>query len=188
MERMRKVIQISLFIFLLADPLGSIIFCQSKSHEKHDFLVPMGVDSAVAYKAWIKSERLFVDLKKQNKSDSLLNNSHDHLIALEELFTILREKKEALEKKRVSFQEFKKNYEKHEKQQVLTLAEKREYKKRLEEISHDSLAITIVTDLIYVNLDYCKELFQKAYEIDPFKLVSSSSSLKIDWISSIIIS
>ena len=175
MKNIIKAICISLLILTI---YNSELFCQSDTYkDKHSF-VPMGVDTTVAYKARIKADRLFVDLKSQQLADSLINYTRDYLDDLEELYVILREKKENLKKNRHLFEKLelkKKN------QQLLTIEDKREYAQKRNQISNDSLTIAIVTNLINYSLDYCDLYFQKANKIDSFNPKNYPSMANCYW-------
>lgn len=136
---------------------------------KKEFQIPAGVDSAISYNSKIKAERLFVDTKRERTADSLNKYFDDYRKITEELYSLLKNKKQEFKKIRQQFRELTASFDS---QNVLSLQERRKYEKTFEQIAEDSLTISIVTSLLDYYLNYCSEHFQQAYDLNPFDLNS----------------
>ncbi len=146
--------------------------------DKKEFRIPTGVDSSVAYNSKMKAERLFVDTKREQIADSLSKYFEDYRKIIEEIYNKLQNKKQEIKIIRQKFRELIKSIDG---QNTLSLEDRRKYEKTFEQISEDSLTITIVTSLLDYYLNYCTEHFQQAYELNPFDLNVLINTAICDW-------
>lgn len=148
------------------------------SIDKKEFQIPAGVDSSIAINSKIKAERLFVDTKREKSADSLNKDFDDYRKMTEDIYRLLENKKQEFKKIR---QEFRELTESLDGQSTLSLQERRKYEKTFEQISEDSLTISIVTSLLDYYLNYCLEHFHQAYELNPFDLNILLNKSICDW-------
>jgi len=137
-----------------------------------------GVDSALAFQARIKSERLFVNLKKQHCADSLLNYGQDFLKITEELYEDITLKKEKLTKDQ---EEIEKLEESLKEQKATKLTEQNKLEKMKEQVKEDSLTIAVVNSLLDYFLNHCDVSFQTAHKLNPFNLRTFQLSAQGNW-------
>jgi tetratricopeptide (TPR) repeat protein len=137
------------------------------SFEKTSSQIPAGIDSAVALKAKIKADRLFVSPDREQLADSLTTYSYDFIKITEELFEVLSSKKEQLDSFRLADKYLNL---KPEELKSLSLEENKKRERTIEKVVDDSLTITIVNSLLDYFLNHCNELIQRATELNPFNL------------------
>ena len=163
-----KILCLGLFIAIYGCSSNKNLIIPSViNYERKSFQIPAGVDSAVAYQAKRKADRLFVDVKRENHADSLLKISSDYLKITQELYVVLQKNKDALDQKRQTVIDLMK---KKEEEKTQTLEEQRKYEKALEEITDDSLTIVIVTSLLDYYLDFSDQIIREGIEFNPFDL------------------
>lgn len=137
-----------------------------------------GVDSLIEVQANRKAQRLFVELKTQQRADSLLTYGQDFLKITEELFEDISDKEEKLEQAQKKAEEDK---NKVDKSKPVSLAEQRKQKLQLEQLTEDSLTTTLVKSLLEYFLDHCTSAFNEANKIDPFNLRSYQLLARGNW-------
>ena len=135
--------------------------------EKRSFQIPAGIDSAIAYNARIKADRLFVSPDREQLADSLTTYSQDFIKIAEELFDVLSTKKEKLDSFRLADKYLNL---KPEELKSLSLEDNKKRERTLEKVVEDSITITIVNSLLDYFLNHCNELIQRATELNPFNL------------------
>lgn len=169
MKILVKMAFISLFIIM-------IISCSSKqslikqpivNFENKSFQIPAGIDSAVAIRAKIKADRLFVSPDREQLADSLTIYSQDFIKISEDLYTVLSKKKETLDSFRLAEKYLNL---KPEELKTLSLEDQKKRERLLEKVVEDSLTITIVNSLLDYFLNHCNEHIQRATELNPFNL------------------
>ncbi len=137
-----------------------------------------GVDSMIEVQAKQKATRLFVELNKQKRADSLLTYGQDFLKITEELYEDISDKEEELEKAQKKAEDEKSTVDKSK---PASLAEQRKQKLQLEQMTEDSLTTTLVKSLLEYFLDHCSVAFNEANEIDPFNLRSYQLLARGNW-------
>lgn len=179
MQLHRMVIWLFVFACLLSCATRQKISeIQIATFDKHEFIIPAGVDTAVAIRSKIKAERLFVDTKREKQADSLNKYFNEYRKITEELYSLLENKKQEFRRIRDEFREISLSIDG---QNNLSLQERRKYEKMFEQIAEDSLTISIVTSLLDYYLNYCSENFERAFQINPFDLNVLLSKSICDW-------
>lgn len=168
-----KILAKIIFLLFLVIIINS---CSSKkslldqpiiSFEKTSSQIPAGIDSAVALRAKIKADRLFVSPDREQLADSLTTYSLDFIKITEELFEVLSTKKEELDSFRLADKYLNL---KPDELKSLSLEDAKKRERTLEKVVEDSLTITIVNSLLDYFLNHCNELIQRATELNPFNL------------------
>ena len=135
--------------------------------EKKTFQIPAGVDSATAYKARMKADKLFVSPDREQLSDSLANYSKDFILITQDLYEVLSGKKQQLDSFRLADKYLN---VKPEELKTLSLEDSKKRELTLEKVMEDSVTIDIVNSLLDYFLNHCSEHIQRATEINPFNL------------------